>query len=296
MQHDGKFPDFPKADEHAALYCLPRPARIRRTLRLGPQIRLLTLEMDKGAAFSYFPGQFVQLSVFGFGEAPVSICSSPENSDQFELCIRDAGNLTHASHHLEAGDWAGVRGPFGRGFPLGQLTGKDILAVAGGIGVAPLRSLIHSLIANTAYSGRISLFYGAKKPSGLLFADELEKQRDENRIDLSMIVDEPDDQWAGAAGVVTDPLRAFPVDNPGRTAAVIAGPPVMYRFALMELLEKDIPEDQIYFTLERRFECGIGKCGHCQLDDLYVCRDGPVFPYSYLKSRSEFSEIMQNGK
>ncbi len=286
--------DFPNPEGHWELYWLPHQAMVRRTRRLASRIKLLKLEMSTKAAFSYFPGQFIQLSVFGYGEAPISICSSPENSNVFELCIRDAGNLTHAAHDLEPGDRAGVRGPFGHGFPMNQLKGKNILVIAGGIGIAPLRSLIQTTMANPGDYGGISVFYGAKKPADLLFIDELENLNAEDRLNLSTIVDEPDRQWPGRTGVVTDPLHEFKIGDPENTAAVIAGPPVMYRFVLMKLLEKEIPEDQIYFTLERRFECGMGKCGHCRLDDVYVCRDGPVFSYSDLRDRREFNEIKQD--
>ncbi len=281
---------FTASSGHDPFCYRPQTARVRRAKRLGPGVKWLELTMKSEQRFSCSPGQFIQLSVFGYGEAPISVCAFQGASEGVELCVREAGNLTRAAHDLEPGDWAGIRGPFGRGFPMDELKGRNILVIAGGTGVACIRSLLQYVLKAPEDFGRTALFYGAKTPDGLFFTDELKRWRDEDRLDLSLVVDEPDETWRGRTGVVTDPLQDHYVKEPADAAAVVAGPPVMFPFAFKELTSKKIREDHIFFTLERRFECGMGKCGHCQLDDLYVCRDGPVFRYTDLKGKSEVVE------
>lgn len=267
----------------------PEIAKVLHTEKLTDKEILMDLAPEN-RPLGHSPGQFIQLYLFGYGEAPISICSAPSIKG-FQLCVRDVGNVTRAVHNLAPGSHVGFRGPYGRGFPVKEIQGQDALIVAGGIGLAPLRSLITHMMNFRESYGRIIVVYGAKNPALLLFRDDLEKWDADPRIELSVIVDEPDEHWKGSSGVVTLPIRDLQLEDPRETRAVVVGPPVMYKFVAMELFKKGFTEDRIFFSLERRFRCGVGKCGHCQLNDLYVCQDGPVFRYSDLKGRSESIEV-----
>lgn len=271
-----------------ASHC-PRLARVVRTEGTGGSA-VLKLEMADGQPLGHRPGQFVQVSMFGYGEVPISICSSPSHSQSFELCVQPVGNVTRAMQRLAAGDWVGIRGPYGYGFPLAEAKNRHLLLVAGGIGLAPLRSLIVYALDRRAGFGRLILVYGARTPAHLLFKDDLERWQQDPNMETYLTVDEADEDWQGRVGVVTEPLREINLE-PEFTIAAVVGPPIMYRFVAMELFKKGMPERQIYFSLERRFKCGIGKCGHCQLNDLYVCQNGPVFRYSTLLRRPEAVEV-----
>jgi sulfhydrogenase subunit gamma (sulfur reductase) len=223
----------------------------------------------------------------GIGEAPISISSSPSRSNgTFELCVRRVGDVTNALHGMKPGEVVGVRGPFGHGFPIERMKGKDILFAAGGLGLAPLRSLINQVLDERGAFGRVIVLYGTKHPSEILFKGELEEWAERDDVEFHMTVDRADEGWTGNVGVIT---RLFPkvTVNPRNTVAATCGPPIMYRFVLMEMLGKGIPETQIYLSLERRMKCGVGKCGHCQINDLYCCQDGPVFTYAQIKGLEE---------
>ena len=233
------------------------------------------------------PGQFVGVSVLGVGEAPISISSSPSRSNgSFELCVRKAGSVTQALHGLNEGDRLGVRGPFGHGFPVHEFRGKDLLFAPGGLGLAPLRSLIQEVLDQRHLFGRILLLYGARQPSELLFLDEIEAWKQRGDIDIHLTVDRGDESWTGNAGVITTLFPKVQV-HPRNTLAVTVGPLVMYRFVLMELLGKGIPEGNIWLSLERRMKCGVGKCGHCQMNHVFTCQDGPAFSYAQIKPLEE---------
>ncbi len=272
--------------DNTSIY-LPTPARIRSIRPLAKLEKLFTLELPPGLSLNHRPGQFVELSVMGVGEAPISISSSPSRSNGvFELCVRQAGDLTRVLHRMSPGDVLGVRGPFGRGFPVERFRGKDILFAPGGLGLAPLRSLINQVLDERGSFGRVIVLYGARSPSELLFADELDEWRQRGDVELHVTVDRPDDAWTGSVGVITTLFSK--VDIYARnTVAVTVGPPVMYRFVLMELLGKGIPEGNIWLSLERRMKCGVGKCGHCQMQNVYTCQSGPSFSYAEIKHLEE---------
>ncbi len=268
----------------------PELARVIGKWQMTEMMVLLRLQTESGESLEHEPGQFLQISLPGYGEAPISFCSSPTQTDSFELCVQAVGNLSEAMHDLRPGDFVGVRGPYGHGFPIAEMEGRDILIVAGGIGIAPLRSLINYIADRRSDFGRGIVVYGARTPSDRLFLDDVAAWDARPDLETYFSVDEPDDTWTGMTGVVTVPLRGVEID-PDRTTAAVVGPPVMYRYVAMELLAKDMREDDILFSLERRFKCGMGKCGHCQLNDLYVCQDGPVFRYTQLLGRSEAIEV-----
>lgn len=272
--------------EQPSIY-LPIPARIEHMQPMTALETLFTVALPDGLSLNHKPGQFVELSVMGVGEAPISISSSPSRSNgTFELCVRRAGDLTGMLHRLEPGATVGVRGPFGRGFPIERFRGKDILFAPGGLGLAPLRSLINQVLDERGSFGRVIILYGARNPSELLFQYELDEWAQRGDVELHVTVDRPDPSWTGHVGVIT---TLFPkVDIYARnTVAVTVGPPVMYRYVLLELLGKGIPEGNIWMSLERRMKCGVGKCGHCQMQNVYTCQEGPSFSYAEIKHLEE---------
>jgi sulfhydrogenase subunit gamma (sulfur reductase) len=266
---------------------VPSAAKVVQVEQLTALEKLFKIELPAGQSLGHDPGQFVEVSLFGVGEAPISISSSPSRSNgHFELCVRKVGDVTAALHNLKAGATIGVRGPFGHGFPVDQMRGKDILFAAGGLGLAPARSLINQVLDERGSFGRVIILYGAKNPSELLFRDELEAWSHRKDVEFHVTVDRPDSTWVGNAGVITT-LFKFVTVSPHNTVAVTVGPPIMYRFVLMELLSKGIPETQIWMSLERRMKCGVGKCGHCQINNLYCCQQGPAFTYAQVKGIEE---------
>lgn len=266
---------------------VPSPAKIVKIEQMTALEKLFTVELPTGQSLGHEPGQFVEVSLFGIGEAPISITSSPSRSNgTFELCVRKVGDVTTALHNLPVGATIGVRGPFGHGFPVEQMRGKDILFAAGGLGLAPARSLINQVLDERAAFGRVIILYGAKNPAELLFRDELEAWAGRQDVEFHLTVDRPDAAWTGHVGVITTLFKLVTV-RPRNTVAVTVGPPIMYRFVLMELLSKGIPENQIWMSLERRMKCGVGKCGHCQINNLYCCQQGPAFTYAQVKGIEE---------
>lgn len=274
------------ADSEDRLF-MPVAAKVTKVEPLTALERVFTIQLPAGMSLDHRPGQFVEVSLLGTGEAPISISSSPSRSNgSFELCVRKVGDVTQAIHRLQPGDLVGVRGPFGNGFPYEKFRGKDILFAPGGLGLAPLRSLINQVLDERALYGKVVILYGARSPSELLFKDELEAWGRRHDIELRLTVDRGDENWKGHVGVITTLFRevSFHARN---TVAITCGPPVMYRFVLMELLGKGISEGNIYLSLERRMKCGIGKCGHCQINNVYACQSGPVFSYSAIKGLEE---------
>ena len=266
---------------------LPTPARVASIRTLSPLEKLFTIELPRNITLAPRPGQFVEVSLLGIGEAPISVTSSPSRSNgTFELCIRNVGVLTNALHKLKAGDFIGVRGPFGHGFPIERFRGKDLLFTPGGLGLAPLRSLINEVLDDRGQYGRVTILYGARTPSDLLFKDELEEWRARDDVTMHITVDHPDDDWTGNIGVITTLFNKIQI-YARNTVAVVVGPPVMYKFVLMELLGKGIAEGNIWFSFERQMKCGVGKCGHCQMQHIYTCQSGPSFSYADIKHLEE---------
>lgn len=265
---------------------LPSLAEIVRTEQLTKMEKLFEIKLQNDQELGHQPGQFVEVSLFGIGEAPISVSSSPTQKGSFELAVRAVGNVTQALHTLNRGATLGIRGPFGKGFPIEEMKRKDILFVAGGIGLMPLRSLINYVLDNRSHFGRVLVLFGAKTPAEQLFLGELAKWRQSKDMEYWETVDRSDGQWKGNVGVITTLFPKITVD-PQKTIAVIVGPPVMYRFAILEAQVKGIPDDQIIVSLERRMKCGVGKCGHCQINHIYVCQEGPVFSYAKIKDLKE---------
>jgi len=266
---------------------IPRRAEIVSVKSLTAREKYFEVRMADGMPLGHVPGQFVEVSVFGVGEAPISVSSSPtKKGASFELCIRNAGNVTGALHRKGPGSLVGIRGPYGRGFPVDELAGRDILFVAGGLGLAPLRSMINYCVDKRPEFGRLALLYGARTPSDLLFTDELDRWQSTPGFDVETTVDLADGAWEGNVGAITRLLDRVDIDTE-KAAALVVGPPAMFRFVLKSVLGRGVYESRVYLSLERRMKCGVGKCGHCQVDDVYVCRKGPVFPYTRLRRLEE---------
>jgi sulfhydrogenase subunit gamma (sulfur reductase) len=266
---------------------LPTMANIADVRPMTKMEKLFTVELPQGLSLDHKPGQFVEVSIPGVGEAPISISSSPSRSNgSFELCVRRAGDLTGVLHGFKAGDRIGIRGPFGHGFPIERFRGKDILFAPGGLGLAPARSLINQVLDERGNFGRVIILYGARNPSELLFTDELERWGSRGDVELLLTVDRADEGWSGNVGVITTLFPKIEI-HARNTVAVTVGPPVMYRFVLIELLGKGIADGNIWLSLERRMKCGVGKCGHCQINHLYTCQSGPAFSYADIKHLAE---------
>jgi sulfhydrogenase subunit gamma (sulfur reductase) len=239
--------------------------------------------------FSFLSGQFGEYSVFGEGEATFCISSSPTRPDHLEFSVKRVGRVTHALHQLNQGDLIGFRGPYGNHFPLDRLKGKHLLFVGGGIGLAPLRSLIHNVLDNRTHYGEITILYGARSPQDLCFKYDLETWSRNPLIKMITTVDVGNGDWKGKVGLVPMVLEeiAPPADG---AVAVICGPPIMIRYTLKSLEKLNFNPSQIWTTLEMKMKCGLGKCGRCNIGPLYVCKDGPVFSYEEIRyfSSDEF--------
>jgi NAD(P)H-flavin reductase len=235
---------------------LPLPATVDEVKPMTAMERFFSFRLDSGQPLGHMPGQFAEVSIPGIGEAPISISSSPTRDDSFEMVVRNVGAVSGAMHELSAGDKVFVRGPFGTTFPVEDaMKGQDIL-------------------------------FGAKTPRDRLFTDEFEQWRSVKNVTLLQTVDRRDENWYGAEGVITTLMPLVKVDET-RTVAIICGPPIMYKFVITELLKMKFHDDQIYLSLERHMKCGVGKCGHCQINNIYVCQKGPVFKFSDIKDVEE---------
>ena len=246
------------------------------------------IRLDSGDALGHRPGQFVELSIFGIGEAPISIASSPGSGPEFDLLVRKIGDVTSKLDTLSIGDKTGIRGPFGNGFNVEELKGRNLLYIGGGCGLAPLRSLINYSLENRSDFKNITILYGCKDPSSLLFNSDLESWGSREDVDFKVTVDEckSHDCWEGNVGVITTLIPDVEID-PDTTMAIVVGPPVMYKYVIRELKQKGISDENIIVSLERRMKCGVGKCGHCQINGVYVCLEGPVFNYADIKELPE---------
>ena len=266
---------------------MPTPARIVRVEPMTEHEKLFQIELPAGFHLDHRPGQFVELSVLGVGEAPISVCSSPSRSNgHFELCVRAVGKLTDAVHKLGAGSMIGIRGPFGRSFPIERYHGRDILFVAGGLGMAPLRSLVDEVLDRRGMFGRVILLYGARTPDDLLFPDDLDEWAERPDIEVHITVDRPDANWVGNVGVITTLFNKIEYQGRNMVAAIV-GPPIMYKFVLRDLLAHGLADGNIWMSFERQMKCAVGKCGHCQMHHIYTCQDGPIFSYQEVKHLEE---------
>ena len=256
-------------------------AEISSVLRLTEKEKLFhirIIDRTERERFAFLPGQFVMLEVPGFGEVPISISGSNSQKGFIELCIREAGAVTSMLHRAKVGARVGIRGPFGTYFPMEKMKGHSVLLIAGGLGLAPLRSPIIYVTENRSDYAQVHILYGTTDPSQLLFDYQYEQWRRVDGVNLSIIVDRPDTSWKGKVGMVTKLLENVdvPMDD---TYAIVCGPPVMFKFVCTMLSGKGMPRDRMFVSLERRMHCGMGKCCRCNVGSTYVCMDGPVFDF-----------------
>lgn len=267
----------------------PQIAIIKRVKDEAEGIKRFTLEFEDAKlreSFSHRPGQFIELTVFGVGEAPISITSSPAEKGFLEITVVNVGEVTAALHLKKEGELVGLRGPYGNGFPFDDVKGRDILFVGGGIGLAPLRPLINQMFADRDSFRKIMILYGARTPGLLCFRDNLTAWAAQKNSIVLVTVDTPDEGWQGNVGVVTSLLPKVEIETE-RTTAFVCGPPIMIHFVIQDLVKMGFAEDAIITSMERRMECGLGKCGHCSIGTAEVCADGPVFSYNQLKELKE---------
>lgn len=294
----------PDSGHECSIY-LPRLARITSAQQVTSTEKLFSVELEDRQPLGHAPGQFIEVSIPGVGEAPISLCTSPTEGPDFGICVRKAGVLTTRLHSMHRGEWIGVRGPFGHGFPMAEAEGKDLLFVAGGIGMAPLRSAVRYAVDNRDHYRNVTVLHGAKTVGELLFQEDLSSWTNGSRVKVLTTVDfaekgwngeeggvatmfRPDERgvarkycWTGRVGVITTLFPDVQLESE-QTVALVVGPPIMYRFVILELLGRGIPEKQIILSLERRMKCGVGKCGHCQINGVCVCQEGPAFSYARL--------------
>jgi sulfhydrogenase subunit gamma (sulfur reductase) len=245
---------------------------------LADEIKLFQIELN-GESFDYQPGQFAFVSAFGVGEAPFGLASTVARTSDLEFAINRVGTVTAALHNLEPGAVVGVRGPLGNCFPLDDLRGKEIVVLGGGIGGAPLRPVIHSILDNRSDYGHLTILWAARSPSLLVFTDEYDDWRAAPDTELHLTVDEGDAQWTGQVGLITE-LLAQVAPSPENAVAIICGPPIMIKFVVLGLQKLGFTDEQMIMTLEAKMKCGIGKCGRCNMGEKFVCLDGPVFAYT----------------
>jgi len=261
----------------------PEMMRIVRRYNLTDDVKFFqvrALRMERALSLKYLPGQFMMVSLLGAGEAPFSISSTPSRPGLLEFCIREVGNVTRSLFTLKENSLLGVRGPYGNGFPVEKMIGHDLIIIVGGLGAAPLRSLLLYALDNRELFGKLYFLHGAKKPSEMLFREEFLALRERDDLNCLLTVDNDDTGvWPCHTGLVTSLFQQVQNIDAEKTYAVVCGPPVMYKFVIEELLKLRIPKHQILMTLERRMKCGVGKCGHCAIDYIYTCLDGPVFSY-----------------
>lgn len=265
----------------------PQPAKITAISQETANIKLFRFKLEKkvwGHNFKVKPGQFIELSLPGFGEAPFAPCNAPDSED-IELCVRSAGRLTEKLHSMKVGEKVALRGPYGNGWPSlagpnpAQRGGQNLLIIVGGLGLVPLRSLILGKKKFLGEKSQIQIFYGARSPEDMLFRREYDLWQ-KNNVEINLTVDKECPNWQGCVGLVTELFDKHKIRED--SVAFLCGPPVMYRPVLEKLLAKKFKEDEIFLSLERRMHCGVGVCQHCAVGPYYTCKHGPVFSWHQL--------------
>jgi NAD(P)H-flavin reductase len=270
---------------------VPQPFRIQRVKsETDDTFTLEVAPLNHGNGFSFQPGQFNMLYVFGVGEVPISISSDPGTLPVLRHTTRMVGAVTKAMGRLKRGDVIGIRGPFGGNWPVDEAPGRDFVIIAGGIGLAPLRPALYRLMAQRENYRNIVLLYGTRTPDDILFRTELEHWRGKFDLHIQVTVDRGTSGWRGSVGVVTTLIGRSPFD-PANTIALACGPEVMMRFAVAELQRRGVSSDRIYLSMERNMKCAVGFCGHCQYGSTFICKDGPVFRFDRIEPIFSKSEI-----
>ncbi len=279
------------ADVDAVDPMITNPVPIRRVVWENDDTFTLTLDIrDALPAFSFLPGQFNMLYVYGMGEVAISISSDPGKKGTIDHTIHRVGSLTTALAHMKRGDMIGVRGPFGSSWPVNVARGKDVIIASGGIGLAPLRPVVYSILRARKDYGRVIVLYGGRSALDLLFRVELEEWGNNHEVETLVTVDRGDSSWKGHIGVVTGLLSYIKLDA-RNTVAYVCGPEIMMRFTADELEARDIPVESIYLSMERNMKCAIGFCGHCQMGPTFICKDGPVYQLPQIRPLLDKKEL-----
>lgn len=270
---------------------MTQPFRIQKVQKESYDTFTLELEpLNRPEPFLFKAGQFNMLYIFGVGEVPISISGDPHHPETLIHTTRAVGTVTKAMRQLKTGDVMGIRGPYGTSWPVDKAEGYDVVIVAGGIGLAPLRPSLYHILEHRDKYGKVVLLYGTRSPDDILFRRELERWRSRFDLEVYVTVDYANPSWRGNVGVVTNLIPKAPFD-PLHTMAMICGPEVMMRFTAVELLKRGVEGPNIYLTMERNMKCGIGFCGHCQLGEYFICKDGPVFAYPEIQERLNQWEV-----
>jgi len=259
----------------------PIKAKLTEVIDESPPIKTFVLIPEEEFAFK--TGQFIELSVDGIGEAPFTPSSSPHVTDKLEVTVMKTGYVTEIMHKLNPGVFMGIRGPYGRGYPVETFFGKEVLILGGGCGLAPIRSLLYALEHIKDHLEKVILCYGSKTPTDCVYKPLFNRLNNTDKFEAYRTVDKPDEEWSESVGVVTSLLNKIKV-NIANSVAVVCGPPIMMKFGTIRLLEMGYKEDLIYLSMEKNMSCGLGKCGHCMMGEYFVCKDGPVFTYNELKN------------
>ncbi len=262
----------------------PIKAKLLEVITESPTIKTFILEPELD--FSFKTGEFIELTVDGIGEAPFTPSSSPLETKKIEVTVMKTGYVTEYLHNMKAGETLGIRGPFGRGYPVENFHDKEILVLGGGCGFAPIRSLLYNLMAISDKLRKVTLCYGSKTPDECIYKPYVDELKNTPKFEVLRTVDEPDESWEESVGVATVLLDKVKVDIKN-SIAVVCGPPVMMKFGTQKLLEMGYPEHDIYLSMEKNMSCGLGKCGHCMMGKYFVCKDGPVFTYDEIKDQPD---------
>lgn len=260
----------------------PLKCELIKVIDESPLIKTFVLVPQQD--FSFGTGQFIEVTIDGMGEAPFTPSSSPLRTDQLEVTVMKTGYVTDHMHTMQPGELMGIRGPFGRGYPLEKFYDKEVLILGGGCGFAPIRSLLYNLIAISDKLRKVTLCYGSKTPEDCVYKPYIQELRNTPKFEVLRSVDQANDNWTERVGVVTILLDDVRMDIKN-SVAVVCGPPIMMKFGTMKLLEMGYPENEIYLSMEKNMSCGLGKCGHCMMGKYLVCKDGPVFTYDEIKDQ-----------
>ena len=269
---------------------VPRPCRGKKVRRELRDVTTLEITLTDGSRPTFLPGQFNMLYVFGVGEAAISVSGDAAAGECYVHTVRQVGAVSSAIASLKAGAMLGMRGPFGTGWPVEDAEGCDVVIVAGGLGLAPLRPAIYHVLANRARFGRVVLLYGTRSPADLLYRSEVERWRRRFDVEIEVTVDHAGSDWYGHVGVVPLLIPRLNFD-PHSTLAMVCGPEIMMRFTATSLLDAGVAADHIYVSMERNMKCAVGLCGHCQFGPDFICKDGPVMRYDRIAGILAVREI-----
>lgn len=263
-----------------------KPIRAKLTEVIDESSLIKTFVLVPEEEFTFKTGQFIELSVDGIGEAPFTPSSSPLITEKLEVTVMKTGYVTEYMHNLRPGAYMGIRGPYGRGYPINEFIGKEVLILGGGCGLAPIRSLLFTLESIKDNLRKVILCYGSKTPSDCIYKPLFSRLNSIEKFEAYKTVDKAEEGWDGSVGVATSLLNRISV-NIENSVAVVCGPPVMMKFGTIRLLEMGYSDEKIYLSMEKNMSCGLGKCGHCMMGEFFVCKDGPVFTYKELKNTPE---------